>query len=211
MAAPSCAHTWYPSRAGVYASRRRDGTRGLADTGPPAAPGTKATGTELITVVDTEDSLHHTRSRCGLQHAGVPSPQVAAPARCSPHAGAAAGPPCAHAGYSPRVGVHTSLRLDGEAVPHRRAECGRRDRGPGRAEPLASRRIQAQQNEWREEGPSVTGRSTPTRVETQTSAHRFAAARKPLSPKDHPNAGRLCIPHAVCRVTTPPAVRHRRD
>ena len=47
--------------------------------------------------------------------------------------------------------------------------------------------------------------------EHQTSAHRFAAALKPLSPKDHPHTGRLCIPHAVCRITIPPAVRHRRD
>ncbi len=47
--------------------------------------------------------------------------------------------------------------------------------------------------------------------EAQTSAHRFAAALKPLSPKDHPHTGRLCIPHAVCRITIPPAVRHRRD
>ena len=45
----------------------------------------------------------------------------------------------------------------------------------------------------------------------QTSAHRFVAAQKPLSPKDHPNAGRLCIPHAVCRTTIPAVVRHRHD
>ena len=53
------------------------------------------------------------------------------------------------------------------------------------------------------------GRRKGLRAMPQTSAHRFAAAQKPLSPKDHPDAGRLCVPHTVCRITIPAAVRHR--